>query len=418
MTPLTSKAGRSPRILLVGYNGANNTGAEARLLTIIKDVQDICGAGAQIIIPTLNKKNLLRFVKETEQIKIVSIPAVFFMATKKLVKQCDLVILIEGSCYMDSWTNALLWVFLYATHTAFKFKKPCLAYAVDTGSLSQANSKRVKRCASKTDLIITRSYHAQNRLKEIGVTAPITTTADNAFYFPMNSAHNECLKQLWPAAHTPTAGMALVDFYKWPVVIKPWGTKQNCYKWPYYFSASKERQQKSSLLARSYAQEADRIIRKHNYNIALICMESLDRPFARQVFSLIRNKERVRIFSSSEYNVSELTGILRGLDLLISSRYHACVLSMQAAVPLIGIGHDFRIQDLFKEMGIYNSYFIRYDNKNIVNLLRKKIDTLLKNAGQQKRIIRRAYCNLTLRALKNPLLLKDFIALHGWLTTA
>ncbi len=418
MTPIIPKPCVSPRILLVGYNGANNTGAEARLLTILKDIQDICGAGAEIIIPTLNKKNLLRFVTETEQIKIVSIPPIFFRAVKRLIKQCDLVILVEGSCYMDTWTSALLWVFLYATHRAFKFKKPCLAYAVDTGSLTQFNKKRVKKCASKTNLIITRSYHAQKRLKELGVTAPITTTADNAFYYKMNPAHHKILTQLWPHAKAPLAGMALVDFYKWPVVIRPWGTRQNCYKWPYYFSDSRARKQKSNLLARSYAQEADRIIRKYNYRIALICMESLDQPFARQVFSLIHNKERVRIFSSSEYNVSQLAGILRSLDLLISSRYHACVLSMQAAVPLIGIGHDFRIQDLFKEIGIHDSYFINYTHKKYDSVLSEKVDTLLKDTQQQKQIIQKAYGSLNSRALKNPVLLKSFILSHGWQTVA
>ena len=32
-----------PRVLLVGYNGANNTGSEARLLTIIEDIRSLLG---------------------------------------------------------------------------------------------------------------------------------------------------------------------------------------------------------------------------------------------------------------------------------------------------------------------------------------------------------------------------------------
>ena len=32
-----------PRILLVGYNGANNTGAEAKLLVIIDEIRSVLG---------------------------------------------------------------------------------------------------------------------------------------------------------------------------------------------------------------------------------------------------------------------------------------------------------------------------------------------------------------------------------------
>ena len=43
-----------PRILLVGYNGANNTGAEAKLLAIINEVRAVVGSDAVITIPSLN----------------------------------------------------------------------------------------------------------------------------------------------------------------------------------------------------------------------------------------------------------------------------------------------------------------------------------------------------------------------------
>ena len=41
----------NPKVLLVGYNGANNTGSEARLLSIIEDVRAILGPKAIISVP-------------------------------------------------------------------------------------------------------------------------------------------------------------------------------------------------------------------------------------------------------------------------------------------------------------------------------------------------------------------------------
>jgi hypothetical protein len=34
---------QKPRILLVGYNGANNTGSEARLIAILEDIHAVFG---------------------------------------------------------------------------------------------------------------------------------------------------------------------------------------------------------------------------------------------------------------------------------------------------------------------------------------------------------------------------------------
>ncbi|MCE7697526.1 MAG: hypothetical protein K8E24_001255 [Methanobacterium paludis] len=144
-----------PKVLLVGYNGANNTGSEARLISIIKDVRAVLGPDVCITIPTLNEKNLHRYIKEETNLKIVPIQSIFFFALRKLVKEHDLVLLVEGSCYMDTWTSALLWAFLWTTKCANSFKTPCIAYSVDAGNLSPLNKFLVKREASKTDLIIT-----------------------------------------------------------------------------------------------------------------------------------------------------------------------------------------------------------------------------------------------------------------------
>ena len=34
------------------------------------------------------------------------------------MRQQDMVLLVEGSAYMDTWTSALLWAFLWTTHCA------------------------------------------------------------------------------------------------------------------------------------------------------------------------------------------------------------------------------------------------------------------------------------------------------------
>ena len=161
---------------------------------------------------------------------------------------------------------------MWGTRCANNFKKPSLAYAVDVGHLSTFNRGLVKREASKTDSILTRTKSAAEELKKIEVSAPIDVTADCAFTFKTEKGDENILKESWPESSLGVIGLAPIDFYLWPVVIRPWGKKKYLYKWPYYFSRSKDRIKGSEKLALKWAQEADRIIEKHNKRIALIRM--------------------------------------------------------------------------------------------------------------------------------------------------
>jgi polysaccharide pyruvyl transferase WcaK-like protein len=404
---------KTPKILLVGYNGANNTGSEARLLSIIDDVRTILGPETIITVPTLNEVNLRRYLKEDEFLKIAPIASIFFFDIRRLVKEHDILLLVEGSCYMDTWTSALLWAFLWATRCAYNFKKPSIAYAVDAGHLSPFNRWLVKREASKTDLILTRTELAAKSLEEIGVKAPIEITADCAFTFKTEKKDVNILNEIWPELDSGVVGLAVVDFYLWPVVIRPWGKKENLYKWPYYYSRSKERIQGSEQLALRWAKFADRIIEKHDKSIALICMEELDEPLAICIKNKMRNPEMVKVFSSRDYNASQMTNILRRLELLVTSRYHAGVLSLEAQIPQIAIGHDTRLRGFYGELGL-EDYLLDYMSPEIWGKLEEKVERLLEKPEKQIKLLKKGFIEHLNRAGKNHEILKNFLQNNGW----
>ncbi len=187
------------KVLLIGYSGANNTGAEALLQADIGDLRAVLGEDALVTIPALkDPANLRRYLRKSHNLRIVPMPSVFFSAARRLVREHDLVMLVEGSAYMDTWTSALLWYFLWATRCAHAAGKPCLAYAVDAGQLRPFNRWLVRREGSKTDLIITRSAAAAERLRSWGVTASIESTADNAFTFEPEAKDETWLSGAWP----------------------------------------------------------------------------------------------------------------------------------------------------------------------------------------------------------------------------
>ncbi|MGB9936642.1 MAG: polysaccharide pyruvyl transferase family protein [Methanobacterium sp.] len=403
----------SPKILLLGYNGANNTGSEARLLAIIEDIRSILDPEVIITVPTLNKANLMRYLKEDMYLKIMPIHSIFFFDIRRLVKEHDVLLLVEGSCYMDTWTSALLWAFLWATRCAHNFKKASLAYAVDVGHLSSFNRRLVKREASKTDLILTRTQLAADELKKIGVKASIDTTADCAFTFKTEKEDVDILKKAFEESNSKVVGLAPVDFYLWPVVMRLFGKKENLYKWPYYYSRSKERIGASEDLAIKWANEADRLIEKYGKRIALICMEELDEPLAKSIKEKMQNPSMVKIFSAGEYNASQMTSILRNLELLVTSRYHAGVLSLEAKIPQIAIGHDTRLRGFYKELGLEN-YLIDYMSPQIWNELSERVDELLENPNLQYEKLNNGFKEHLSRAVKNPEILSNFLKERGW----
>ncbi len=405
----------APKVLLVGYNGANNTGAEALLQADIRDLRAVFGDDAVFTVPALkDPANLRRYLRESPTLRIVRMPSIFVAATRRLVCEHDVVVLVEGSAYMDTWTSALLWYFLWATRCAHAERKPSLAYAVDAGQLRPRNQRLVRRVASTTDLIIARSHGAAERLRTWGVTAPIESTADNAFAFEPRDEEREWARAVVSEGERPMLGISAVDVYRWPVVIRPWGRAENRYWWPYYFSDSPARRRASAALALRYARLADHTVERHDRSIALICMEELDEPIAQAIFARMLHRDRARIFSSREHDASRMTALLQSLDALVTSRYHASVLSLAAAVPQLAVGHDLRLRTLYEELGIADRYFFTPDEPDAFERVARAVDELLTDPGQVRDELRAGYEAHLAAARRNRELLQAFAAKHGW----
>jgi polysaccharide pyruvyl transferase WcaK-like protein len=396
------------KVLFAGYNGANNTGSEARLLSIVEDVRSTFGKNVPITVPTLNERNLRRYLKDDYNLKIRPVRSLFFRDVKRLVREHDVVLLVEGSCYMDTWTSALLWLFLWTTRCAHKFGKPVIAYSVDAGSLSPLNCILTRREASKTDLIITRSPQARKMLLELGVSAPIETTADCALtYFPLVE-EDFAAEDFYDKPERGLIGLAAIDFYCWPVVIRPWGQKEFCYRWPYYFSHSSERKVKTVAYAQKLAGMVDRFVSECKKNVALICMEEVDEKMAKTVVRMTRNSEKVRVFSSRSRKVSFMTSLLQSLDLLITSRYHASVLSLPGLVPQVAIGHDTRLSSLYEELNLDNYFFDPGVGDHWTDL-ETVVSFLLGNPGVQRGDLAAGFAKLKDRAEDNRKILRNFV---------
>ncbi|HXX86995.1 MAG TPA: polysaccharide pyruvyl transferase family protein, partial [Candidatus Acidoferrum sp.] len=349
-----------------------------------------------------------RYLQEGPNLKIKPVrPSLFFLDIRKLVKENDLIALVEGSCYMDTWGAALLWYYLLATKYAHSMKKPCIAYSVDAGNASRFSRWLIRREASKTSLILARTKEAAERLRKWRVKAPIEITADNAFAFRPKPQDHDLLKRVWPEA-SHIVGMAAEDIYLWPVQIRLWNRREYCYRWPYYYQHSKACCEKSELLADVLAVQADEIVEKYGKDIALLSMEGLDTTFTNKIQMHMKHPDRTRVFSSTQYNASQMASVLRSLDLLITSRYHAGVLSLPHQVPQTAIGHDLRIKDLYTDLET-PELFIDHEDPNRYKALSDNVETLFTQSNTIKAKLRKGYARYEAQERRNPQLFRSFL---------
>ena len=301
--------------------------------------------------------------------------------------------------------------------------KPCMAYAVDAGTLKPINARLVRKVASRTGLIVTRNRAAAGRLRAVGVTAPILSTADNAFTFQPRQADRGWLAREWPRAAGGVVGLAMVDFNLFPAVMRPWGPRDRCYKWPYYLSSSPERARSSEMLVHGYASLADHVVESTGKAVALICMEQLDEALAERVLRHMRHSESARVFSARQYDASQMTFLLRGLDLLVTSRFHAAVLSLAAGVPQVAVHHDTRLATLYQDLGLKEKWFMDpgaagslpggFSSLKLFEGLRERVDLLLSDPELQKESLSRGYEEHMTLARQNRGFLNEFVRGRG-----
>ena len=129
---MSEPARHGPSVLVVGYNGANNTGAEALLQTDLRDLRSVL-PHAQVTVPTLSRRTSAGTCKRPD-LRIEPMPTLFFRKPGAW-REHDLIMLVRAA---PTWTPGPRPCFVASSGYpgAHSFGKPCLAYAVDAGDLS------------------------------------------------------------------------------------------------------------------------------------------------------------------------------------------------------------------------------------------------------------------------------------------
>jgi polysaccharide pyruvyl transferase WcaK-like protein len=398
---------RWPSCLLLGYGGAGNIGSDVRLITALEDVRASFGGKVFVTVATQDRERTLKLIPEVDGVRVVQIPFLFAGKVPLLAATHDVTLLAEGSTFKQSWSRWLLYCFLSAAWSARRAGKHCVAYAVDAGELSPFNTLLTRRVCNGLSLLITRTQVARERLLDMGVRRPILANTDTAFQYLLDR----------PPQRGPrrTVGVAPIEFYHWPVRLSPFGRKRDRYHWPFHFTWTAERRALSARMVEHYRDLLAHCIDQYDLDVTLIAMEELDMPTCARILaaSTPKHRPRIRLVSSQNLPPDQMVPLLRGLDYLVTSRYHACVLSMAGAVPQMAVSHDERLASIYQELGLDAHFLLDYRAAGLAPRLLDTFDRLVRSGPEVAEVLRRKHDDYFLpRCAQNRADLRAWVEQH------
>lgn len=360
-----SKAKDKLRVACFGYNGVNNTGSEAKLLTTLHTIKEVMGDSiGELAVLSIDAENQKRYLKDYPEVRIVEIgPWILFKNPKLFLEGgWDLFFLSEGSTFIDHFSSLFLYMFCGAARLEKMRGRKVVAYANDCGHLQPKNRNMLKRTLNKIDLVMLRNPDAAARMREYGVTNEIHVTADGAYEYPLppKEYRQRVIEKIGlQPDKRPVIGIAPKEFFWWPIGFKPWGPKEDLYMYPFYHLWPKGGKESSQKYVEQSARHADWCVENYDADVALISMEHMDYPPCKRIHDAMKNKDHAFIVASDDYIVDDIISLLAELKALITTRYHAVVLSSCSAIPMISVSSDTRCEAVFRELDIMD-YFIDY----------------------------------------------------------
>ncbi|MCD8381308.1 MAG: polysaccharide pyruvyl transferase family protein [Clostridiales bacterium] len=374
-------------ILLVGYNGARNTGADVRVAEIVKQLQERLGKEeTQISVMTLDEENIRCYFDPG--VRLVPFSSIFFVDVFRACCANHAVILCEGSTLKSKFANALTLYFCEAAGIMKNQHKPCIAYGSETGEMDAFLERTVKRLCSDT-YFIARTQSSLDQIQRLGLKGHLGT--DAAWKFDSSSCAEWAVTRLrrsgWDGA-SPILGVAPINPFWWPVrpSLTKWvkskltGDHSLQFQLWYFFSWSKQRKRQFENYLDAIAQAVNEFVEKHPCHVVILGMEQLDADACGKLNAKLTKPAPV--FLSSDHNGYEMAAVLRQMSLLITSRYHAQVLSMDARVPSVAISMDERLDNIMQEMGFCRHQLLHADDTELASELISALEYTLSHQKQ------------------------------------
>lgn len=348
--------GRPLRLLLVGYCGSRNTGADARVHEMVRQLRHILGPDhVDLAVTTTDPRSTEGYFQGARQLRMRKWSCPWFLF--RTCPQFDGVVACEGSMFKSKFASALTLLMVQALGNANLQGKLSVGYGAEADAMTPELRAMVARHC-RPSLILCRNQATRAILQELGLrTAPGTDTA-----WTFEPSGPERARGLLAAAGADPEARHLaicpINPFWWPVepslakaILRLLtGRYADLHHASIYFHAQDgDARRQYEAYIDGLAQGIRRFTARQPMPVVLYGMERLDRRACQDLAQALGRK--VPILVSDTYDMFDMVGMLRQARLLLSSRYHALVTTMPARVPSAGVSMDERIANLLAGRG-------------------------------------------------------------------
>ena len=375
-------AGAKLKLLFAGYNGTRNTGSDARVEEMLRQVRHVLGAdNVDFSVMTQDFGRTKGYFQGTRQ---VYLPDVFPPFLFHEVRQNHGVIACEGSMFKSKFANALTTMMIGSLGLASAENKLSIGYGAEAGHMDGLVESMCGRYV-KDSLVITRNVESQQLLSSLGIPTELGT--DTAWTFqphPPEYARKTLSRAGWDEK-TPILVLCPIHPFVWPVrasVAKyiaratTGAYKDSQYRTVYFFESGSEVERKYNQYLSAFAKATQAFLRRHRVFPILVGMERLDADACRTIAEQLPGTP---VFDPDTYDMFELVSILRAGSYMVSSRYHGIVTSMPSLVVSAGVTMDERIRNLMRERG-HQHLLLTVDDPELEAKLLEVMEALVREA--------------------------------------
>lgn len=337
--------------LLLGYNGASNTGADVRVIEMLRQFRHIFGHVA--FDPVLLASGSDFKHPELDRVRKLDLQSYFPDFLSESLDTYTGVIACEGSMFTSTFSETLSGTFSGGIGYATAIGHLGIGYGAEAAAMSPALEDFTSNACANS-LIISRNRHSQKQLHAMGIRTKLG--ADPAWTFePEQSESLDLLIRSGWNGKDKIAVLCPINPFCWPVVIDVERGKAAA------ANLEKSEYQRDGISFHSWmpanAIKYDRYLdafsdlvhwlRGRQYFVVQVGMQDIDGSSCSSLNQ--RMSSAIPTFIRGACNIDQITGMLHRADLIATSRFHAALIGMSARTPCIGISMDSRIDRLFSE---------------------------------------------------------------------
>jgi len=315
LAPLPEK--KRSDVIISGYYGFNNIGDDSLLTSIIDGIRKKDPrTGITVLAKRPKALEKLTGVRCVNRFNLIAVAAE--------MRKAKVLVSGGGSLLQDGTSKKSLYYYVYIMRMAKKRGLKLMLYANGLGPLSTGSSRRlVAEIISEADYVSLREEASSELAREIGVERDINVTADPSFL--LDTPHS-----LWIRHIMQREGIDR-DFFV--VSIKDGNN----------FDGADTDKNTVGIMARDIRAIAD----KYSLMPVFVPMyKAHDRSITDALADAVGRGKVIR-----DLTAGELLGIMESAKFVIGTRLHMLVFAASAAVPMLGISYDPKIDAFLDYVG-------------------------------------------------------------------